>query len=101
MIKSMMNPLRTLMNVEELLKGWSVGQALELRDGDKGRLLGKGVFKARKVSKPWDGRIFLGPFAMKQGEALTFEEWRDLVNCWVWGYNCSYWFIKQLTVTSN
>jgi hypothetical protein len=74
MIKSMMNPLRTLMNVEELPKGWSVGQALELRDGDKGRLLGKGVLKARKVSKPWDGRIFLGPFAMKQGEALTFEE---------------------------
>jgi hypothetical protein len=74
MIKSMMNPLRTLMNVEELPKGWSVGQALARRDGDKGRLLGKGVLKARKVSKPWDGRIFLGPFAMKQGEALTFEE---------------------------
>ena len=34
------------MNVEEIPKGWSVGQALELRDGDKGRLLGKGVLKA-------------------------------------------------------
>ena len=61
------------MNVEEIPKGWSVGQALELRDGDRDDSWAR-AFSRRFVSKPWDGRIFLGTFAMKQGEALTFEE---------------------------